>query len=444
MPGYKGGLKQGWPENSAHYWNHLGTKKMAEGNTSPFIGLLPISDNSEDSCTEVDATQYNYENHSFTADLEERPHAPFMDMSMNLPSPQKILKIEANHSQDSTDTIPAEEGGCNSPSQVEMYPQSDTGPTNGPNIHQFQPIVRYSVPNYAWTVPPPRLPPATAPPVPVHMFHRATMMPTSQMTMIPAGSNPGYPISYGPMPAGRAFMNTRIPHPMHPRWSGPVMGSPYLSAVPTHTYQPPYHVPNRHYVSTSSQTNSGVLPNYLRPLKGMAGHPDSRILCPICGREEWYVDIITKDNAIIPAPQPHGLLDSRLTCKYCKSDIWQAELLTDTYPYIYVPPTPLGNPEWMQCNMPNHPPNVNNPFVTPQHNNVETASPDSGVQCGLPTPDNHAHVTSGKSPSMSEGGQHGGPLNKELYANVVKISGRRLDFDSKSDSKWVSSFTRLQ
>lgn len=436
--------KSKWPENQVHYWNRLGQKAtMAERSSSPFIGLQSIAEDSEDSYKEVERTQARYEAASIVSDHSDRPRAPHFDLSMNLPSPEKIMRIETYNSRDSVETIPAEDETCSSPTDVNIYGQDTSANPDAELPNHFQPIGACSTPNVVFPVPPFRMAVPTPPPIPIHMFHRATMVPPSPIHMLSPGSNHGYGITCPPFPPPPTFINTRYQIPTHPQWRRPILGLPYLSAVPVTTHNSAFQIPSKLSSSSSTQTSSGVLQNYLRPLHGPAGHPDSRIMCPACGREEWHVDIITKDNAIIPAPQPHGLLDARLTCKRCKHEIWQAELLTETYPYIYVPPVVPRDASWTNYDMPSHPPHVNMDFSTPCNNGVETVSPDSGVQCSVLTPNSSDHVTSDRSAQTPNRGQHGGSDPKELYADVVKLNGRRLDFSVEPEGKWISSFTKL-
>lgn len=437
MPSAKRKSSIGWPYNSVKYLNRPMEGEKESRSVSPFIGLMPVIDNSDDgSYSEVEATQARWEAASTNHENTNRPNAPCLGHTTNLPSPHKILKIEEQ--TDSRMVINASEPSP-SPPIVSMYATEQRDAVTG---HQFQPIMACPSQATGYMIPPPPMPVPNQMPMPI--FAGPAIMPQMMQSMPPRPYlNYGTP---GPHPyaAQRRFRETRFPIP--PPWSGPVVGSPYLAAVPVGTPLPPMRKPVTRTQTSCTQTPSGVLQNYLRPLKGGAGLPDSRLLCPVCGGEEWLVDLITKSNPIIPAPQPHGVTDSRLTCKYCRSNIWQTELLTESYPYIYVPPVTTTDTQWTSCNMPAHPPHMatSESFTTPQHNNAETQSPESGIQQDFPTPESGGCVTSGIPSNIPERGQHGDTPQRALYANIVKNTGRRLDFDRNAGDKWISSFTRLQ
>lgn len=417
---------------------------MANKENDGYVSLEAIQE--ESVYPDVDATQARYEAAGTTDGEGDRPTAPFNDCSTNLPSPQKIMRIEAVPSCDSVETVPAENDSPNSPCETVVYTPEGNHMQENILPCQFRPILASSTPNTnsRFSIPPPVILPPMPSPIRMHMIPRANMMTPNHFPVFQ--QRPTYGFNHlgfhQPQQVPNPF-DINNPAATHTYWRGPVLNSPYLSAIPNHPRPPVFHLPTKPNSSIGTQTNSGVLVNYLRPLHGSAGLPDSRIMCPVCGREEWHVDIITKDNAIIPAPQPHGVLDSRLTCRHCKSSVWQTELLTETYPYIYVPPVEPSQAHWTDYSMPSRPPHL--ATATARHcNGVETSTMDSGIQCSFFTPDLDSNDAAGSPPSKSERGQHGGLHAKESYANIAKLSGRRLNFDKPSSGKWISSFTRLQ
>lgn len=111
------------------------------------------------------------------------------------------------------------------------------------------------------------------------------------------------------------------PPPEYGRFSVPRnMGAAqehYMGAAP----------PVRHVADQCSQTGSGLKQNYVRPHAGPAGVPDSRIICPNCQCDKWYIDMVTQQN---PSAPTLSVMESRMTCLVCNGDVWQVDVLTGT------------------------------------------------------------------------------------------------------------------
>lgn len=148
-------------------------------------------------------------------------------------------------------------------------------------------------------------------------------------------------------------------------------------------------------ISRDTQTASGIQERYVRPQHGPAGLPDSRIICPRCKGEHWFIDVISLLNPLYNDPPSVNMLESRMTCLACGGDVWNVDLLTRDYPFRPYPPTAVPKvnvaegrtPLWGQrtyTERVHHIGHMDN--VTPQvHGMVNT--PESGYGSGVPPPD---------------------------------------------------------
>lgn len=282
---------------------------------SPWIGLLPMENSNPSSQDSVDMESATG-GEDFVALAESHPGSVPVGVvrhSVRHASEEearKSLKIDEGQYRPIAAETPAVamvSGSPASPGLVTLYPRE---PVN----HPVQPVAAA-----ASTHEPVMLPDVSLPPpnyqVPV-TGHYVNLNP------------PGYPPyavenrAQGMQPGAMQFQGMYAsPPPEYGRFNTPrVMGStpgPFMGTAPA----------ARHVVDQHSQTLSGLKQNFVRPHAGPAGVPDSRIICPNCQCDKWYIDMVTQQNPLGPTM---SVMESRMTCLVCNGDVWQVDVLASS------------------------------------------------------------------------------------------------------------------